>query len=345
MKIRFDSSKERNPTHDQGLKVQYAPSRRAAFRVRWYLILLLVASPLIWFLGKMIYGAWVIEAPAQLVVPMLEIRARDAAQVEHVVVVAGDVVKAGQPLLEMDNPEWRQRVGQLQSLTAMRPAGKPAGAGLRRVLVRQLTRATQKLALVQGLRETGAATTGEVLAAAAERDQREADLLAYHERQQALRAQSAVEHAGTMEKAEEVWLAGRLQGLRVKAPEDAVVSDVLVSERENVGSGTLLMTLQLTAAPKVMIYLDPADAAYARPGQGLKLKFPDGQWIPATVINAPSDVRQLPDALRMPFASAHNTLLVAAELDVPVPHGWLVNRLPLNARFVRELSRLVPHRR
>ena len=48
MKIRFDSRKELNPTQEQGLTVLYAPGKRMAFRVRWYLILLLVASPLIW---------------------------------------------------------------------------------------------------------------------------------------------------------------------------------------------------------------------------------------------------------------------------------------------------------
>ena len=70
MKIRFDSRKELNPTQEQGLNVLYAPGKRTAFRVRWYLILFLVASPLIWLGGKLAYGMLMIDAPAQLRLPI-----------------------------------------------------------------------------------------------------------------------------------------------------------------------------------------------------------------------------------------------------------------------------------
>ena len=60
MKIRFNSDKERNPTQDGGLKVLYAPGKRVAFRLRWYLILLLISSPLLWFFG--IHGSLALTA-------------------------------------------------------------------------------------------------------------------------------------------------------------------------------------------------------------------------------------------------------------------------------------------
>ncbi|MDF3839655.1 biotin/lipoyl-binding protein [Cupriavidus basilensis] len=341
MKIRFDSSKERSPTQEQGLKVLYAPGKRVAFRLRWYLILFLVASPFVWFFAKLIYGAWVIEAPAQLILPVVEIRARDAARVEHLAVKDGDTVKAGQLLLQMDNPEWRQRLGQLQALTAgAERSVAPAGSGLRNVLVRQLDRAREKLATVQRLRQDGAATQGEALAAASERDQRESELLAFDQREESLRLQPPATRDNAMQKAEEVWLNGRLQALRLQAQENAVVSDVVVNEGENVGSGTVLMRLQRTADPMVLIFLDPVDAAYAKPGQPLKLQLPDGHWLPAKVVNAADRVRRLPEDLRMPFAGAQNALLVSAAVDGEVPPGWLVNQLPLKARFPHDLSRL-----
>ena len=84
MKIKFSSAKEQQPTQEQGLQVLYAPGKRLAFRVRWYLILLAVLSPLLWLIGRWVLTLWLIEAPAQLHLPGSELRARDAAQVQPV---------------------------------------------------------------------------------------------------------------------------------------------------------------------------------------------------------------------------------------------------------------------
>lgn len=76
MKIRFDSLKEKRPTQDNGVEVLYAPSKRLAFRARWYFILFLVLLPVAFLVFT--YGASLIriEAPALVRLPMAEIRAR-----------------------------------------------------------------------------------------------------------------------------------------------------------------------------------------------------------------------------------------------------------------------------
>ena len=61
MKVRFASSKERSPDQENGLKVLYGPSRRVAYKLRWYLILLLVgaaASGLSGGLHFLTVGVW-----------------------------------------------------------------------------------------------------------------------------------------------------------------------------------------------------------------------------------------------------------------------------------------------
>lgn len=95
MKIRFSSSKEQQPTQDQGLQVLYAPGKRLAFKLRWYLILLAVLSPLLWLLGSWLLGALLVEAPAQLVLANTELRAREPAQVQQILVRPGERVEAG----------------------------------------------------------------------------------------------------------------------------------------------------------------------------------------------------------------------------------------------------------
>ena len=105
MKIKFSSAKEQQPTQEQGLQVLYAPGKRMAFRLRWYLILLAVVSPLLWLVARWALALWLIEAPAQLHLPGAELRARDGAQVDQVLVQPGQRVKAGEVLVRLDNPE------------------------------------------------------------------------------------------------------------------------------------------------------------------------------------------------------------------------------------------------
>ncbi|MCO5401241.1 HlyD family secretion protein [Ralstonia soli] len=341
MKIRFDSSKERSPTQEQGLKVLYAPGKRMAFRLRWYLILLLVASPLIWFFAKLAVGAWMIEAPAQLVLPQIDIRSREPALVSRVNVRAGDKVEAGQVLLDMDNPEWKQRLRQLQALSNdAQAAPVPAASTLRDVLRRQLDRSSEKLALTRRLVREGAATQGEVLAAEAERDQRQAELLSYEQRQEQARTSPALARDVAMQGAEEQWLTGRLQALQLKAPEPGVVSEVLVHEGENVGAGTLLVRVARMADAVIWVYLDPAHAAYGKPGQPLRLKLPDGHWLDAKVLQSADRANRLPEDLRSPFGAPQRWLMVQVAVDGAIPQRWLIDQLPLTARFPHRLSSL-----
>lgn len=341
MKIRFDSSKERSPTQEQGLKVLYAPGKRMAFRLRWYLILLLVASPLIWFIAKLAVGAWMIEAPAQLLLPQIEIRAREPALISHVNVRSGDKVEAGQVLVDMDNPEWKQRLQQLDALSKdVQPATEPVVTSLREVLRRQLGRANEKVALTKRLMSEGAATQGEVLAAEGERDQRQAELLAYDQRQAQARTSPALARDIAMQGAEQKWITDRLQALQVKAQEPGVVSEVLVHEGENVGAGTLLMRVARMSDAVIWVYLDPAHAAYGKPGQPLRLQLPDGHWIDAKVIQEADTAGRLPDDLRLPFGAPQRWLMVQVAPDGPVPTRWLIHQLPLTARFPHRFSSL-----
>lgn len=84
MKIRFTSEKERHPETDQGLKVIYAPARRTAYRLRWYLILLLVASPALWLGSSLLRNQLLIEAPAYTRQPLTEIRALESGLVSQI---------------------------------------------------------------------------------------------------------------------------------------------------------------------------------------------------------------------------------------------------------------------
>ncbi|HCS45573.1 MAG TPA: hypothetical protein DIW52_22570 [Pseudomonas sp.] len=344
MKIRFDSRKELNPTQEQGLTVLYAPSKRVAFRVRWYLILFLVASPLIWLGAKLAYGMLMIDAPAQLRLQILEVRAREAGRVEQLFVMAGDQVRADQPLVNLDNPEWRARLMQLAAMPkeAARLANTQLDGKERQLLRTRVSRAEQRVQTLEELVYRGAVSRGEVLAAESELDAFRADLLAYERREQLARQSPlSVEREISQQNAEQQWLKTRLAALSVNAAQSGRVAEVLVNPGENVGAGTLLMRIERLEEPLLWIYLQPLNISYAAVGQPLRVRMPDGEWLTAHVVQAVDSAGRTPTVLRGPFAASEMGLQVAARFDQPLSPRWRIDQLPLNVRFPTDWQQMV----
>ncbi|KQZ91606.1 MULTISPECIES: biotin/lipoyl-binding protein [unclassified Pseudomonas] len=344
MKIRFDSRKELSPTQEQGLTVLYAPGKRMAFRVRWYLILLLVASPLIWLGGKLVYGMWMIDAPAQLRLPILEVRARDAGRVEQLFVKAGEQVRIDQPLVNLDNPEWRARLAQLAAIPAdtMRLSNAKLGGRERQLLRTRIARAEDRVKVLEELVVRGAVSRGEVLSAQSELDSFRADLLAFERReQQASQSPLSDERDKAQRSAEQAWLQTRLAALPVAAAQSGRVAEVLVNPGENVGAGTLLMRIEQLEDPLLWIYLEPLNISYAAIGQPLRVRMPDGEWLTAHVVQAVDSAGRTPTVLRGPFAASEMGLQVAARFDRPLSPRWRIDQLPLNVRFPTDWKKML----
>lgn len=334
MKIRFDSPKEHHPSQDSGMQVLYAPGKRLAFRLRWYLILFLVLLPALWLAGR--YGLDMIrvEAPALVRLPTLEVRAMQPGQVAAVHVQAGDHVEPGMPLVDLDNPEWRLRLAMLKGSLA--PAAAPAtelSVQNRAVLKSLVGRAAQRVNDTRQLVQQGAATRGELTEAQNALDSREAELLAFERSLNGAGAGSEGERYQRQQQMETDWLGRQLASLDVSAPEGGRVAEVITAPGENVGPGTLLMRLERTGPAQLWVYLDPKDVEHSTPGSSLDVRLPDGSWVTATVINPAESANPLPTDLRKPFSSPTRGLMVPARFDQPLKDEWRVDSLPVRVRF------------
>lgn len=338
MKIRFDSPKESRPSEESGLQVRYAPGRRLAFRLRWYLILLLVASPLLWLGGRWLWSTLGVEAPARLVLPTLQLRAFDSAQVREVLVEPGQEVVAGAPLLRLDNPAWRERLTLLEASapTWVEP-GEPT-AGERRALEEHLAIAEQRLVELRRLFARAAATRGELLQAESERAARRQALWQFEQRQ--VRSEPPGEAERRLEGQ---WLKQRLADLEVRAPEAGRVVELQVAAGEAVAAGLPLLTLERQQEVQVWVYLATRHAAYAQPGRELSLRLPDGTRLDARVTGMVRDTALLPAELQPPFGASERPLLVRVEPVEPWPQTWRIERLDLQARFANDWSRSFWH--
>lgn len=342
MKVRFSSSKEQDPTRDGGLRVLYAPGKRVAFRLRWYLILLLVASPFLWFIGKLAMGVFLVEAPARILQPTLEIRALEGGQVQALAVEPGDRVEAGTSLVNLDNPDLRARSAALAAGLTGAPAnpGTPEQAQ-RAALERQLERSRARARALEPLVSAGAATRGELNAARDQLDQRQAELAAFDRSL----APNPVLGADALRQQQELdVIRQRLDLLQVRAPEAGRVRDIEVATGENVGPGQLLLRLIRDREPEIHVFLNTHRIDLVQPDQPLRLKLPDGTWLDARVSEVPGSVSRLPPDLRSPFGSNELGLLVKVTTTQPLPPEWQIDNVPVTARFPNVLQQWLADR-
>ncbi len=329
MKVRFSNQKERDPTRDQGMKVLYAPGKRAAFRLHWYLILLLVASPFLWFVGKLFLEVALTEAPARLHLPSTDVRSMLTGRVEELHVQPGANVRTGDLMASLSSSSLSAQQQELEALLSREPIVL-ASESQRNSLQRRVDRARTRVNELESLVATGAATRGELSAA---RDQLDIRLSELAGSVQSLQPTAAQQQDLVRDRLQLERILRQMELLSVTAPGNGTVTDIAVVEGETVGAGSRLLSIRLQKVPTIEIYLQPELAELARAGQPLTLLFPDNTRIDAEITGAPQESRRLPPDLRTPFSDHQVGLVVTARTKSPLPRRWHLDNVPLTARF------------
>lgn len=340
MKVRFNSAKERNPTQDNGLEVLYAPGKRVAFRLRWYLIVFLILLPALWLAGSYGLSLLRIEAPALVRLPTLEVNARQPGRVQHINVKEGDHVQAGSDLLQLGNPEWDLRLALLSPAQQQSVNSAPLNTLSERSLAayqRLVERAQRRVSDVSQLVNRGAATRGELVEAQNALDSRTAEMLAF-QRTLAGGGASLNEQQRYQQQQdnERKWLQGQIANLRMTASETGRITQVLAVEGQDVGPGTPLLRMERSGPAQLWVYMDPKDIEHSQPGSPLEVQMPDGSWTEARVISMAESANPLPTDLRKPFSSPTRGLMVPASFSQPLAGEWRIDSLPVRVRFPQQ---------
>lgn len=110
MKVTFNPPKKQDATLDEGIRVLYAPAKRAAFRIRWYLILLLAFSPviiLLWYLGR---EWWLTQAPAIITTEPQLVVANGDGFIRSIYMSPGQSVSQGDTLMRFESPTLKANI-------------------------------------------------------------------------------------------------------------------------------------------------------------------------------------------------------------------------------------------
>lgn len=339
MKIRFTPVRAQ-PDVDRGLRVPYAPPQRQAHKIRWYIILLLVASPLLLLAYNLLASWWFVEAPGFVDQPVVELTAPQNAVVEAIQAQPESRVATGAPLLVLRDPqldarlqglerEWLAQQAALRASHQSRPA-VAASAPDTGWLADNLRRYEQLFA-------AGAATLAEVNEARQRLAQARASVPPVAPAAVALVNEAPLRALET----ERARLLAARQSLTITAPAAGTVVRVVTRPGLQVQAGQALLAIQPDLAPRIMALVAPQDSRYAQPGQLAMVRWPSGERARARVLSLPHVSRPIPDSVRRLGEVREGIVTELALLD-PVPARLRVDGLALTVRFPHDWSRWWP---
>lgn len=333
MKIQFRSRKAENPAQDRGVKVLYGPARRTGYRLRWYLILVLVAIPigyLAYSLGSMVF---ISELSGQVELKRQVVRAPVNGRIAQVDTETGQEVEAGDLLVRLRDPALERRIGEIEAeAAALAEAIARRREGLNLVegmWDREVAELDRQLEGLTALRREGAITAAEVRAVRTQ--------LAAGERQrsQALADGRAAilsletRRAGLLGEREGLAAEAGLLQLRASVP--ARVSELATAAGEDVIRGDALLTLMRRDQYRLLLYLPPRHGHRLAEGAALDIVFPDSSRYGATVVGRPLRSQRPPAELVGPLSANRRALEVALRLNKPLAPAHAVDGLSFKA--------------
>jgi multidrug resistance efflux pump len=350
MKVSFQK-KDKDPTVVQGMRVPYAPARRKAAQWRWYLILLIVSSPLLFFLFKMVKSFVVVDASGFISLERVAVNSNSTGVLETLFVETGQVVSRGKAVARLHNPHLDGQKALLESELETLERW-PTDFGKARVqLIRRrlhltkeiLTTQSQYLNNVAFLIEQGAATAAELDLARERRNQAQMDYdQAWFEHQKLQQDRNRPGFGTAMAEAPSggLQIIAKIKSLEQEqalleqvAPYDGRILDVYAVQGQALSPGAPILLLGRSDKPSVVAYLAPKYVKYAQSGRYATVTLPDGRKLKARVRENANLTKRLPADLSSPIGSRDLMLLVNLELLTPLPDIQWVDGLPVSVRF------------
>ncbi|RRJ84194.1 HlyD family secretion protein [Aestuariirhabdus litorea] len=348
MKVDFHLDKQLNPTSEQGMRVMYGQAKRGGYRLRWYLTLALVISPLLAMAYYLFRSYVMVIALGVVTTEPVTITATNDGVVDTVRVRVGETVAEGDTLLSMNNPVLSAEINFLENeLSSLNK--RLANSTLENLAIYQeaIDDAKNNLAVMSTIRERYDTyrSSGKVS------DVDYASVISVHSQAEQLLNSSTVDYhrarienevrrtAGSIAQAQR-QLMGNLvvkkaqyNSLNIVTPYGGYVVDVEASVGRRVFVGDPLITVSRHIQPKVMAYLNPRHLDKAKRGSQVRVTFPDGRRYGATVTEDIEMTSRLPSSLSKPFEGQPALLKVTLTLDEPLQKGMWVEGIPVEVIF------------
>lgn len=325
MKISFRSQ---GPAPETA-RVRYAAAKRPAVRWRWYLLLAAIASPVLFFIGSLLWSGVValggFEIPGRVFASEQIVRASAPGAIVRIVTSVGSRVAIGtaiatiaDPSLEADQAMARAQAKETLPLPVT-PRANPAVA-LQRA---QLARAEADVAMYESLAAQGAATFAEVRSVRAQRDAIAADVAGAGPRVDVADADAL--RRRTLAQVQLRVLDARARASVVRAEVRGIVQSISARPGDVVRPGDPIVSLQVEAAPSIVAELGAKDAKFATVGRRVAVLFGGNRAVAGHITGFTA----------MPQGNS-STLQLTIALDDPVlPSAAHISNFPVSVKIAR----------
>jgi len=340
MKISFNSSKETKPTEHEGLNVIYGAGKRTAFKMRWYFLLFLVASPLLILAGKVAMSLALTDAPGKLVLPSAEIYSPEAGVIQSLAVKPGDEVEQGQIIGELEDLELDYRLNTLKALAERELSTEQKLARTQEidVLKAEVTRAGAWYNITRKMKADGVLNQMEEAQASQGLLTARTNLM----RQQIANAsQGRLDGDVQVQRQSELdYLLKRQDRQHIIAGTSGKVIDVPVKAGQSVAAGDLIARLESDLPATARLYLNPDDLYRAEVGTRLSIILPGGKSLSGVIVKTPTLAVRMPTELKEAFSENQMGVLVNVQILDNLDNIELIDQLPIKGRFPLNLNPL-----
>ncbi len=350
MKISFSSDKKGDAAIENNVKLPYAASKRAVPQFRWFLILLIVSSPFIILLGKMLLDWLFVTSPGTIWMEKKTVNSIEAGTVEKVFYHRGDVVPSDAVLLRVKRKLPEARMEQIALLEAERDAvsqaegTNPASLGVPvRDVSREIILARQSIDYYEQARnnakrlmEQGAGTRAELDSAENRLREAKASLASLVSLSS---VPAAATEAPTVSPVRTAQIEQSIKSLKkmteeyfdIKAGQGGKVSSLFVSDGQSFSGGEPLAVVVNTEKVHVVTYVDPNDFKHIKIGTIATIKMHGtGRKVKAVVEQPPVSADNVPSGIseKLYPITMRGVQLYLKVLD-PLQEEELIDGLPV----------------
>jgi len=341
VKVKFDSPKSKNPDAKDGLKVPYAPAKRVFPKWRWFLVVLIVCSPFLYFMFKIGSSLFFSISPGVLQMERAAVTAPRACVVESVSARQGEIAKEGEVLFTIKPTSQPER---LQVLKAERdalleyypaPSGTPRLKELLSLAKQELEYRRKILKDTEELFEKGAATRAELNSAKSAFASAAANYIRLKD--ELVKSETAVDLQYEVRlkqlEAEIKALETAEKPIDVTSPVNGVIAEVFVTPNQSLAQGDVLATVADRDSVTFATYVEPEDLHFVSVERPVRLRFPGGKVIKAKVKEMPTRAQTVPPQLKDPFSENEVAVKVVLEPIEPVPANLLMEGMPFSTHW------------
>lgn len=345
MKVNFHLDKKHKPQSESGMKVMYGQAKRGGYRLRWYLILAIVISPLL-FMAYYLFRTQVwVTAPGVVTSYPLTVTATQAAIVGEIAVEVGDEVGQEQSLILLTDRALNEEVDFLQNeLVVLSESQAQSTDALYQEAITNTKHSLSKVQQIQRkydqFRKKGQVSEVDYAAVVNVNNALESQLsdqeIAY---ENAKRDREQLALAGPVKqqyralKQELVVRRAQQESLTFHSPFDGRILDIYVHEGQRVTDNSPLLTVAQNITPDITAFLNPKYLEYSQVGTKANIVFPDGRKFDATVSRPVEVVNKLPQELQSPFEGQPAYLKVTLSFDKPLEQTRWIEGVEVEIRF------------